>query len=48
MKQIIAKPAVLERVTEALRHIEGLTGMSVIAVLGEKIPTCNRNHSWRE
>lgn len=31
MKQIIAyiKPAVLERVTEALRHIEGLTGMSV-------------------
>ncbi len=31
MKQIIAyiKPAVLERVTEALRHIDGLTGMSV-------------------
>ncbi len=32
MKQIIAyiKPVVLERVTEALRHIEGLTGMSVM------------------
>jgi nitrogen regulatory protein P-II 1 len=32
MKQIIAyiKPAVLERVTEALRHIEDLTGMSVM------------------
>ncbi len=32
MKQIIAyiKPAVLERVTEALRHTEGLTGMSVM------------------
>jgi len=32
MKQIIAyvKPAVLERVTEALRQIEGLTGMSVM------------------
>lgn len=31
MKQIIAyiKPAVLERVTEALRSLEGLTGMSV-------------------
>lgn len=31
MKQIIAyiKPAVLERVTEALRHVEDLTGMSV-------------------
>lgn len=31
MKQIIAfiKPAVVERVTEALRHIEGLTGMSM-------------------
>jgi nitrogen regulatory protein PII len=30
MKQIIAyiKPAVLEQVTEALRHIEGLSGMS--------------------
>jgi len=32
MKQIIAyiKPVVLERVTEALRHTEGLTGMSVM------------------
>lgn len=32
MKQIIAyiKPAVVERVTEALRHIDGLTGMSVM------------------
>lgn len=32
MKQIIAyvKPAVLERVTEALRHVEGVTGMSAI------------------
>lgn len=31
MKQIIAyiRPAVLERVTEALRLIDGLTGMSV-------------------
>jgi nitrogen regulatory protein P-II 1 len=30
MKQIIAyiKPVVLDRVTEAVRHIEGLTGMS--------------------
>lgn len=30
MKQIVAyiKPAVLEQVTEALRHVEGLTGMS--------------------
>jgi len=30
MKQIIAyiKPAVLERVTKALRHVEGMTGMS--------------------
>lgn len=30
MKQIIAfiKPAALERVTEALRHVDGLTGMS--------------------
>jgi nitrogen regulatory protein PII len=32
MKQIIAyiKPAVLERVAEALRHVEGLTGMSAM------------------
>lgn len=32
MKQIIAyiKPAVLERVTEAIRHIDGLSGMSVM------------------
>lgn len=31
MKQGIAyiKPAVLDQVTEALRHVEGLTGMSV-------------------
>jgi nitrogen regulatory protein P-II 1 len=31
MKQIIAyiKPVVLERVTEALRHVDGLTGMSI-------------------
>lgn len=30
MKQIVAyiKPAVLEQVTEALRHVEGLSGMS--------------------
>ena len=30
MKQIVAyiKPAVLEQVTEALRHIDGLSGMS--------------------
>lgn len=32
MKQIIAyiKPVVLERVTEALRHVDGLTGMSAV------------------
>lgn len=32
MKQIIAyiKPAILERVTEALMHVEGLTGMSAM------------------
>ena len=32
MKQIIAyiKPAVLDRLTEALRHVEGLTGMSAM------------------
>lgn len=32
MKQVIAfiKPAVLERVTEALLHLDGLTGMSVL------------------
>ena len=32
MKQVIAyiKPVVLDRVTEALRHIEGLSGMSVM------------------
>lgn len=31
MKRIIAyiKPATLDRVTEALRHFDGLTGMSV-------------------
>lgn len=36
MKQIIAyiRPAVLERVTEALRLIDGLTGMSVMEVKG--------------
>ena len=36
MKQIIAyiRPAVLERVTEALRFIDGLTGMSVMEVKG--------------
>lgn len=36
MKQIIAfiKPAVLERVTEALRVIDGLTGMSVMEIKG--------------
>lgn len=36
MKQIIAyiRPAVLERVTEALRMIEGLTGMSVMETRG--------------
>ncbi|BCS52830.1 P-II family nitrogen regulator [Geobacter sp. SVR] len=32
MKQVIAyiKPAIFERVTEALRHIDGLTGMSAV------------------
>lgn len=36
MKQIITyiRPAVLERVTEALRAIEGLTGMSVMEIRG--------------
>lgn len=36
MKQVIAfiKPAVLERVTEALRQVEGLTGMSVLDNFG--------------
>jgi Nitrogen regulatory protein PII len=36
MKQIIAyiRPAVLERVTEALRLIHGLTGMSVMEIRG--------------
>ncbi|MHB1184988.1 MAG: P-II family nitrogen regulator [Desulfobulbia bacterium] len=36
MKQIIAyiRPVVLERVTEALRLIDGLTGMSVMEVKG--------------
>ena len=36
MKQIIAylRPAVLERVTEALRLINGLTGMSVMEIKG--------------
>lgn len=36
MKQIIAyiRPAVLERVTEALRLIDGLTGMSVMEIQG--------------
>jgi nitrogen regulatory protein PII len=36
MKQIIAyiRPAVLERVTEALRLIHGLTGMSVMETRG--------------
>ncbi len=36
MKQIIAyiRPAVLERVTEALRLIDGLTGMSVMEIKG--------------
>ena len=36
MKQIIAyiRPAVLERVTEALRAIDGLTGMSVMEIKG--------------
>jgi len=31
MKQVIAyiKPAVIERVTEALMHVEGLSGMSI-------------------
>lgn len=36
MKQIIAyiKPAVIEQVTEALMHVDGLTGMSVIDIKG--------------
>ena len=36
MKQIIAyiRPAVLERVTEALRSLGGLTGMSVMEIKG--------------
>ncbi len=36
MKQIIAfiKPAVLERITEALRVMDGLTGMSVMEIKG--------------
>lgn len=36
MKQIIAfiRPAVLERVTEALRFIDGLSGMSVMEIKG--------------
>lgn len=36
MKQIIAymRPAVLERVTEALREIDGLSGMSVMDIKG--------------
>lgn len=36
MKQIIAyiKPVVLERVTEALQLIDGLTGMSVMEIQG--------------
>jgi nitrogen regulatory protein PII len=36
MKQIIAyiKPVVLERVTEALRRVAGLTGMSVMEIDG--------------
>ncbi len=36
MKQIIAyiRPAVLERVTEALRSLGGLTGMSVMKIKG--------------
>ena len=36
MKQIIAyiRPAVLERVTEALRSIDQLTGMSVMEIKG--------------
>ncbi len=36
MKQIIAyiRPAMLEKVTEALRLIDGLTGMSVMEVKG--------------
>ena len=36
MKQIIAfiKPTVLERTTEALRVIDGLTGMSVMEIKG--------------
>jgi len=36
MKQIIAyiRPAVLEQVTEALRTVSGLTGMSVMEIKG--------------
>ncbi|MDO9041243.1 MAG: P-II family nitrogen regulator [Desulfocapsaceae bacterium] len=36
MKQIIAyiRPAVLERVTEVLREIKGLSGMSVLDIKG--------------
>lgn len=36
MKQIIAyiKPGVIEQVTEALRCVDGLTGMSVIDIKG--------------
>jgi nitrogen regulatory protein P-II 1 len=36
MKQIITyiRPAVLERVTEALRAVDGLTGMSVMEIRG--------------
>lgn len=36
MKQIIAyiKPAIVERVTDALRNVDGLTGMSVIDARG--------------
>lgn len=36
MKQIIAyiRPAVLERVTDALRSLRGLTGMSVMPIKG--------------
>lgn len=36
MKQIIAyiKPAIVERVTDALRNVDGLTGMSVMDARG--------------
>lgn len=36
MKQIIAyiKPAIIERVTDALRNVHGLTGMSVVDIRG--------------